>query len=51
VDDAAQALTFLSRAVSKRFLGQGGERERRQFRALVRARRGSALSPRPPAPG
>jgi len=39
-DDLAQALTFASRAVLKRLLGRGGQRERRQLAAVRALRRG-----------
>jgi GT2 family glycosyltransferase len=39
IDDAAQAVTFASRIVSKRVLGRSALRERRQLQALIRARR------------
>ncbi|MBX5470204.1 MAG: glycosyltransferase family 2 protein, partial [Thermoleophilaceae bacterium] len=39
LDDAAQALTFAGRALLKRLLRRGGERERRQLAALRAARR------------
>jgi len=39
-DDLAQAVTFASRAVLKRLLRRGGERERRQLAAVRALRRG-----------
>ncbi len=39
LDDAAQALTFGTRAAGKRLLGRGGRREREQLLALGAARR------------
>jgi N-acetylglucosaminyl-diphospho-decaprenol L-rhamnosyltransferase len=41
LDDAAQALTFASRAAGHALLGGDGQRPWRQLRALVRARRGA----------
>lgn len=38
LDDAAQALTFLSRGTAKRALGRPAGRERRRLEALLRAR-------------
>ena len=38
LDDAAQWLTFATRAAARRALGRGGERERAQLAALRRAR-------------
>jgi GT2 family glycosyltransferase len=40
LDDAAQALTFATRAVARAALRRDAARERAQLRALVRARRG-----------
>lgn len=39
LDDAAQALTFATRAAGRRLLRRGGARERAQLRALANARR------------
>ena len=38
LDDAAQALTFATRAAGRRLTGRGGQRERAQLQALLRAR-------------
>jgi hypothetical protein len=39
IDDATQAVTFVTRIVAKRALGRPVARERRQLTALRRARR------------
>ena len=41
LDDAAQALTFATRAAARRLLGDSGAREAAQLRAVLGARRGA----------
>jgi N-acetylglucosaminyl-diphospho-decaprenol L-rhamnosyltransferase len=48
LDDAAQALTFVTRGAAKRVLGRPAQRERDQLTALREARRLPANGPREP---